>query len=65
MIDSKLLIKFSQSPGLCTKKELDDIEEYLTIYKEHQDLYKKAIGSDPLGYTLDSHLDKLKWYQDN
>ncbi len=64
MIDDELLNKFSQTPGLCTILELSKVKKFLLTYKGYHDKYVQVMGHEPLGFTLDSELQKVDAYID-
>lgn len=59
---TKILSKFAGSPGLLTKKELRIVKKFMLEYQEYRDMYREVFAYDPIGKTLDSHLEKIEWY---
>lgn len=57
-----ILKKFFNTPGLMSLEELDKAKEFLLKYQEIRDIYLSASGSDPIGLTIESHLEKIDWY---
>jgi hypothetical protein len=65
MIETTLLNKFFDTPGLCSTIELSRVKKFLLTYKEHHDIYRTATNREPLGHTLSVELDKVDWYINN
>lgn len=61
-MDHQLLIKFAQTPGYCSEQEIDDVLEWLTEFRQCLEIYKAALG-EPVGLSVDSHIDKANWYR--
>jgi hypothetical protein len=59
----EVLLKFDQSPGLCTYDEIMDVKEWVTEFNKHLCIYKDVFG-EPAGLSVRSKLDKLDWYED-
>lgn len=56
--------KYFKSPGLCTVEECQEAKKFLEEYKIYRDKYRGLVGYDPLGFTLESNIDKADWYID-
>ena len=55
------LIEFFQAPGLSTKEKGEQVREFLTSFKHMLEIYRPVFG-DPLGLTVDAHIDTASWY---
>lgn len=62
MIKPSLLFNFLNSPGTHSKEDAKKVKDYLQKFKEYQDLYRKAMGYDPMEHTLDRKLEDVEWY---
>ena len=60
----KALDSFITKPGLMSKEELLNVQDFFREYKKYHDVYVSVFKSEPLGYTLSSHLNTLKFYLD-
>lgn len=64
MITPETLTTFAQTPGLATQEQIQQIKEFLLEYKNMRDMYRAAFNFDPVGFTLESNLDTVHWYED-
>ena len=70
MYQNKSLMKFFSSPGLCTKEELLEVENFLTDFKKSFNIYIESLFArnvedvifDVNNGTLESNLEQVKWY---
>ena len=60
----KALDSFITKPGLMSKEELLKLQDFFQEYKKYHDVYVSVFNREPLGYTLSSHLNTLKFYLD-
>jgi len=56
------LCKFFRTPGLCSKKELDEVKLFLSNLNDNLKIYIDATGYEPRGKQLESNIDKVDWY---
>jgi hypothetical protein len=55
--------KFLKAPGSCSLEEVGTVRTFLDDYIYLRDIYRSCSGDDcPIGYTLESILDKVLWY---
>ena len=60
----KALDSFITKPGLMSKEELLKLQDFFQEYKKYHDVYVSVFNREPLGHTLSSHLNTLKFYID-
>ena len=58
------LDSFITKPGLMSKEELLKLQDFFQEYKKYHDVYVSVFNREPLGHTLSSHLNTLKFYID-
>ncbi len=61
-MSDKLLTKFFNTPGICSEQELNEVKLFLENFNDTLKMYRTASGHEPAGFTIDSELDKVKWY---
>lgn len=59
---AELLIKVRNAPGLCSKEEIQQVMDFYQDLWEKVSLFKEGVGYDPVGLTLPSFMDSLKYY---
>ena len=58
----ELLIKSHNSPGLCSKEEIDVVNDWLKSFNHQLIAYKRAFG-EPSGLSVEARIETLEWYQ--
>lgn len=58
-----LMEKFYAKPAQCSEEELSVIEAYFEEYCQYRNIYFRVFGDDPVGFTLESKLDVIKFYK--
>jgi hypothetical protein len=58
----KIIKKFTNTPGKCSVKEVEEVKKFFSKYKTYVKIYKEATNSDVVGLSLESSLDKVDWY---
>jgi hypothetical protein len=54
--------KVLNRPGICTQNELRDCKEFISNLQENLKIYISSAGHEPIGFTLDSQLDRIEEY---
>ena len=57
-----ILQKFSNSPGLCSKKELVIAKKFLKNFNENLKIFVEAFGIDPNCSYVETMITKIDWY---
>lgn len=57
-----ILTKYAAGPGLCTAYETERVNMYLLDLKDALADFNAAFNREPVGLTVDSMLDELKFY---
>lgn len=55
------MIKIANEPGLCNKSDIIEFNKWLMQFNIELKAYKEVFG-DPVGSSVNSLLDKLKYY---
>lgn len=64
MPNQEVLLKFGNSPGLCSVDEVDEVFNWLSEFNTHLIAYKAAFG-EPAGHSVEVLIAKAKWYKQN
>lgn len=61
-MNSDLLVKFTQTPGLLTTEELEQVKSFFIEYEHYHNLWLLAFGHDAVGFQIESKIDSVDWH---
>jgi hypothetical protein len=59
------LRRVNRAPGLCSLEDILLVKEFLEGFQKVRDMYRRVYVVDPVGFTLESQLKTLEFYELN
>ena len=60
-MDKEKLTKWTSAPGLSDLARTQEVYNFLEQFNQMLEIYRAAYG-DPLGKSVESHMDTVNWY---